>query len=175
MTATPWEVTCASGEGGEVWTRKRAGVAVTGELRSADGRRWKLDCLGVVDETDGYHPRHTVWSWSAGIGQSVDGQAVGWNLVEGVNDPPTGSERAVWVDGAVKEVAPVRFDGLDGVEGADGLRLRFTAEAERRRSENKLLLRYSYRQPFGTFTGTLPGGLELASGTGVMERHDAWW
>jgi hypothetical protein len=170
-----WEVTCPTGEGGEVWTRKRVGVPVTGELQAADGRRWDLDCPGVVDETDGYHPRHTVWSWSAGVGESTDGRVVGWNLVEGVNDPAAGSERAVWVAGAAREVAPVAFDGLGAIEGADGLRLRFVAEAERRRSENKLLVRYSYRQPFGTFTGTLPGGIELASGMGVMEHHDAWW
>jgi uncharacterized protein DUF2804 len=172
---TPWEVTAPTPEGGEVWTRKRAGVPVTGELRAADGRSWRLDCRGVLDETDGYHPRHTVWSWSAGVGVASDGREVGWNLVAGVNDAEVGSERAVWVDGAPTEAAPVRFDGLAAIEGADGLRLRFTAEAERHRRENKLYVRYSYRQPFGTFTGTLPGGIELASGLGVMEHHDAWW
>jgi hypothetical protein len=36
-------------------------------------------------------------------------------------------------------------------------------------------VRYSYRQPFGTFTGSLPGGLALAEGFGVMEHHDAHW
>ena len=32
-----------------------------------------------------------------------------------------------------------------------------------------------YRQPFGTFAGELPGGLELAEGYGVMEDHDVHW
>jgi hypothetical protein len=32
-----------------------------------------------------------------------------------------------------------------------------------------------YRQPFGTFSGRLPGGLELAAGYGVMEEHDVRW
>ena len=36
-------------------------------------------------------------------------------------------------------------------------------------------MRYSYLQPLGTFSGALPGGLELASGLGVMEHHDAHW
>ena len=27
----------------------------------------------------------------------------------------------------------------------------------------------------GSFTGTLPGGLELAEGFGVIEHHDAHW
>jgi hypothetical protein len=170
-----WEVTAPTPEGGEVWTRKRVGVPVTGELRAADGRTWTLDCSGVVDETDGYHPRHTVWNWSAGVGEASDGRAVAWNLVEGINDPATGSERAVWVGTTTSEVAPVVFDGLDGIDGPDGLALRFRAEAERSRAENKLYLRYSYRQPFGTFTGTLPGDIELSTGLGVMEHHDAWW
>ena len=36
-------------------------------------------------------------------------------------------------------------------------------------------MRSSYAQPFGTFTGELPGGLRLAEGFGVMERHDVHW
>ena len=32
-----------------------------------------------------------------------------------------------------------------------------------------------YRQPFGTFSGTLPNGVELAEGYGVMESHDVTW
>ena len=40
---------------------------------------------------------------------------------------------------------------------------------------NLLLMRSDYRQPFGTFAGTLPGGIELAEGYGVMEQHDVRW
>ena len=40
---------------------------------------------------------------------------------------------------------------------------------------NLLVMRSRYRQPFGTFTGTLPGGIELAEGYGVMEEHDVLW
>jgi hypothetical protein len=170
-----WEATCRTEEGRQVWTRKRAGVAVTGRLTVAGGRSFEVDALGVVDETDGYHPRHTVWNWSAGVGETIDGRAVGWNLVEGVNDPETGSERAIWLEGEPTEAPACTFHGLTAIEFGDGSRLAFTAEAERRREENKLLVRYSYRQPFGTFSGTLPGGIELVSGTGVMEHHDAWW
>jgi hypothetical protein len=36
-------------------------------------------------------------------------------------------------------------------------------------------MRSYYRQPFGTFTGELPGGLRLADGYGVMEEHEVWW
>jgi len=40
---------------------------------------------------------------------------------------------------------------------------------------NLLVMRSHYRQPFGTFAGTLPGGVELAEGYGVMEEHDVLW
>jgi hypothetical protein len=37
------------------------------------------------------------------------------------------------------------------------------------------LMRNRYRQPFGEFSGRLPGGLGLAEGYGVMEEHDVLW
>ncbi len=67
-----------------------------------------------------------------------------------------------------------RFEGLEAIV-CDGARLEFTAEAERSKEESKPGVKYSYRQPFGTFSGSLPGGLELAEGFGVMEHHDAHW
>jgi hypothetical protein len=168
------EATCENGDGNLVWTRKCCDVRVEGEVRARD-RVIHLEGRGVVDETDGRHPRRTEWSWSAGVGTAADGRPVGWNLVAGINDPPSGSERAIWVDGDPAEPAPVEFEGLDAVAFADGARLEFAAEAERRRAQNLLLVRSRYRQPFGTFAGTLPGGIELARGLGVMERHEASW
>ena len=40
---------------------------------------------------------------------------------------------------------------------------------------NLLVFSSRYRQPFGSFSGTLPNGLELAEGWGVMESHDVTW
>jgi hypothetical protein len=159
-----------------VWTRKRV-APVEVDVHLPGGKRVRATMRGVEDESAGYHPRHTAWSWSAGIGEATDGRAVGWNLVEGVNDPAVGSERAIWVDGedGTREPGPVEFDDdLGGITFAAGERLDFSAEAERSKSENKGLVRYSYRQPFGTFSGSLDG-IELASGIGVMESHDAVW
>ena len=66
-------------------------------------------------------------------------------------------------------------EGIDAVAFDDGSRLSFDAECERARRESRRFIRYSYRQPMGTFTGSLPGGIELAHGLGVMEHHDAVW
>jgi hypothetical protein len=168
------ESVCETPEGRYCWTRKRAGVPVECDVRVGD-KRWQIEARGVEDESAGYHPRHTVWSWSSGIGELEDGGSVGWNLVSGINDPPQGSERAIWVDGRPSEPAPVEFDGLEAIVFDEGARLVFDAEAERRREDNRLLVRYSYVQPFGRFSGELAGGLKLREGLGVMEHHDAHW
>src|SRR5438093_2167810 len=101
------QTVCPHGDG-YVWTRKQAAVAVRGTVRLG-GEAIAVDTLGVVDDTAGYHARRTEWRWSAGVGTAVDGRTVGWNLVEGVNDPPARSERSVWIDGAAFEVGPVSF------------------------------------------------------------------
>jgi hypothetical protein len=101
----------------------------------------------------------------------VGGERVGWNLVSGVNDAATGSERAVWVDGEAFEPPPVEFAPDLSRVGE----LRFSEWSAREDRTNVLLVRSRYRQPFGTFSGTLPGGLELDQGYGVMEEHDAYW
>ena len=167
------ESVCPTPAGSHVWTRKRTGP-VRCELTLPGGRRIDAELEGVEDESAGYHPRHTVWHWSAGVGRARDGRALGWNLVEGVNDPPERSERAIWVDGEPYEPGPVSFDGLESVAFASGARLAFAKEAERAREERMLLLRSRYRQPFGSFSGSLDG-IELESGLGVMEFHEAHW
>jgi hypothetical protein len=169
------ETVCRHGEQ-YVWTRKQAAVPVHGTARVA-GEAMRLDGLGVVDDTAGYHARETEWRWSAGVGHLADGRAVGWNLVAGVNDPPAGSERSVWVDGAAHEVGPVIFDvGLEEVGFAEHHQaLHFHREAVRERHDELVLARSDYIQPFGTFSGQLPGAGELAEGFGVMEWHRARW
>ena len=171
---SPIETICpSSGGSGWGWTQKRAGVPIAGTVE-IPGQRWQLEGLGVDDQSAGYHQRRTSWHWSAGVGTAADGRALAWNLVEGINDPPRSSERAIWVDGVPSEPGPSRFDGLEAIE-CDGARLEFSAEAERSREESRLGVSYSYRQPFGTFSGSLPGGLELAEGLGVVEHHHANW
>ena len=166
---------CTHGSG-LVWTRKQAGVAARGSFALDGGRPRQLTALAVIDDTAGYHARHTEWWWATGVGESSDGLATAWNLVRGVNDPPTGSERAVWVAGRPHEAAPVSFAAdLSSISCEDGSILDFHAEAERSRRENLLIVSSDYRAPFGTFSGTLPGGIPLARGLGVCEHHRARW
>jgi hypothetical protein len=163
------ETVCESGDS-YAWTRKQGAVRASGHVRTG-ARVLGIDARAVIDDTAAYYERHISWQWSAGVGVAVDGRSVAWNLVAGVNDPPANSERTVWVDGVPVEVGPSTFAAdLSSVD-----RLRFEAEATRERRDNLLLVRSRYRQPFGTFSGTLPGDLTLAEGYGVMEEHDVWW
>jgi hypothetical protein len=170
-----FEALCPNG-GSQVWTRKQAGIAASGTLSLDGGPSRAIDALAVIDDTVGYHQRVTEWRWSAGVGESPDGVALAWNLVSGVNDPLSGSERAVWIKEEPHEVAPVSFaSDLSSIECEDGSQLVFSAEVERIHRENLLIVSSDYRAPFGTFSGTLPGGIALAHGLGVVEHHRARW
>ena len=89
------ETVCPSGSA-YAWTRKQGGVAAVGTVTVA-GKERRVESRAVIDDTAGYHSRHTRWHWSAGVGVATDGRPVAWNLVEGVNDPASSSERTVWV------------------------------------------------------------------------------
>jgi len=153
-----------------IWTRKQAGVPAQGSVELG-GRRFEVAGEAFVDDSAGYHARRTSWRWSAGNGRLADGRRVAWNLVDGVHDAPGCSERTVWVDGDPREVGPVEFaPDLSAVAG-----LSFSEWCAREDHTRRGPFRSDYRQPFGVFSGELPGGLRLAQGYGVMECHDALW
>jgi hypothetical protein len=161
-----------------IWTAKRGPVHVRGEARIEAGRGIAAPRLfsfagehGFIDESAGYHARHTAWRWSAGVGRTGDGRTVAWNLVDGVHDAPEASERTVWIDGEPHEVAPQPF-ASDLSRVGD---LAFERWSAREHSMSLGLVRSRYVQPFGTFSGELPGGLTLAQGYGVMEHHEVAW
>lgn len=169
------EVVSPSGPGGWIWTRKRAG-ALAGGVIELGGRSREVELETVLDDSAGYHERHTAWHWSAGVGVGERGERVGWNLVDGLHDSPGASERTVWVDGEAREVDAVSFaPDLSGLQSPDGGDLAFEPWAERAHRSNLLLVSSDYRQPFGVFSGWLPGGVTLAAGYGVMETHEARW
>jgi hypothetical protein len=142
-----------------IWTKK-APLRITGTITMLE-RQFVIDCAGLIDDSAGYHARHTNWTWSAGAGQTTDGRPVVWNLVTGLHDADIGSERTVWVDGEPHEVGPVQ--GLD-----------FAQETARVHQEDRWIVATDYEQPFGAFTGTLETAGEI-TGLGVTERHAARW
>ena len=167
--------TISPADGGYIWTAKRAPITVTGVVTVGTSRHQIDGPFGFVDDSAGYHDRHTVWQWSAGVGVA-DGKPVAWNLVDGIHDDRRASERTLWVEGEPRELGPNRFaPDLSRVEFSEGGRLDFSEWAAREENSDYVLLKSRYRQPFGTFTGELPGGLTLKEGYGVMEDHDVHW
>ncbi len=161
--------------GNYIWTRKQGDAGVHGSVVVAE-REYAIDGIAFVDDSAGYHPRHTVWKWSAGVGRAAGGERVAWNLVTGVHDSERGSERTLWIDSEPRELAAVTFaDDLSSVGFTEGGALAFREWSAREERMNMLLLRSTYRQPFGVFEGELPGGLRLTEGYGVMEEHDVYW
>jgi hypothetical protein len=149
-----------------IWTRKQGGVRVRGTV-AIDGEERVLDAFGCVDDSAGYHARHTAWRWSAGVGVAATGAAVAWNLVDGVHDAPVASERTVWFGGDPVEVLPVTFaDDLGGVGFGEGGGLVFTAEATRARRERLVIAGSDYVAPFGTFAGRCRVGSSWRRGSG---------
>jgi hypothetical protein len=153
-----------------IWTRKQP-VRATGTV---GGRAVAL--RGLIDDSAGYHARRTDWRWCAGVGETPDGTPLAFNVVDGVHDSGVGSERTVWVDGRAQELPPGTFaQDLSAVAFGDGATLAFAEEARRARADDFKLVASDYVQPFGTFSGALPGGFVVARGWGVMEQHAVRW
>ncbi len=171
--ATAFEVVTPLGRSW-TWTRKLA-VRARGTAE-VEGRVIPIDGMALIDENDGYHPRFTHWWWSGGTARLADGRVAVWSVIVGLNDRLPHIENTVWIDGRPTAIGPVTFaSDLSEVRFDDGSSLRFAAESERSSLVDLLVIRSAYRQPFGAFTGTLPGGVVVEQGYGVMEDHRALW
>ena len=57
-----------------IWTAKQAASACAARV-VLDGERHELDGdAAFIDDSAGYHARHTAWKWSAGVGRLDDGR-----------------------------------------------------------------------------------------------------
>ncbi|MEI6446621.1 MAG: DUF2804 family protein [Actinomycetes bacterium] len=157
------------------WTRKQGGIAARGRV-TVNGRTVELEAPAIIDDSAGYHPRRTDWRWCSGVGTLNDGRPVAWNFVNGLNDTPGASEQTVWIDGEAHQTESPRIStDLSNVAFVEGGRLDFHEEEARGHAENLVIVRSSYTQPFGRFSGRLPHAGSLAQGLGVMETHSAVW
>jgi hypothetical protein len=158
-----------------IWSHKDYCRPARGVVRYGGNSR---EVAGVifVDINAGYHERQTQWRWAAGAGLDQHDRLVAFNAITGLFDTPDQSERTVWIENDAREVGPNSFaEDLSTVSFAEGGTLRFQPEALIEHHDNLLLIRSDYFHWFGTYTGTLPGGIELREAYGVRERHDALW
>ena len=164
-------VEVVSRHGALVHLDAQAPVRATG-LVTLEGRTLAVDARGLIDETAGYHARHTAWEWSAGAGIAARRRARSC----GTSSPACTTRRAAASARCGSTASRARSGPSRSPRASTpSASLRFAPEAERVRRDDLLLIASDYRQPFGTFAGTLPDGTELASGHGVMERHRARW
>jgi hypothetical protein len=169
------------------YTHKEAGCPVLGRI-SHKGVSWAIEeeqAFGVQDYTLGYLARHTFWNWAAGGGRDREGNRIGFNLVQGINE--TGfTENVFWVNGRLNktDVVDFRYDDLDllkpwNIQSNDSrVRLRFLPAGKRSAKTNAGLLASRFHQPFGRFEGTLRDGEQvhrLHNVSGFAEEHYAKW
>ena len=158
-----------------IWTGKQCGITARGQV-TVGGRTIEVEAPAIVDDSAGYHDRHTDWRWCSGVGTLNDGRAVAWNFANGIHDTPGFSEQTIWVEGVPHQVDPMLIaTDLSNVRFADESRLYFHEEATRNHSESVGVISSRYSQPFGRFSGVLPGVGSLAKGLGVMESHSVVW
>ena len=158
-----------------IWSHKDYCRHASGTVRYGNTTKTVTGVI-FVDINAGYHERHTHWRWAAGAGFDQNKRLIAFNAITGLFDTPANSERTIWIDGEAREVGPVTFSAdLSTVEFVEGGNLNFKREALIEHHDNFLLVRSDYFHWFGTFSGTLPGGIELSDAPGVCERHDAVW
>jgi hypothetical protein len=158
-----------------IWSHKDYCRQARGVVRYG-GKAREVAGVMFVDINAGYHERHTQWRWAAAAGLDQRGRLIGFNAINGLFDTPNQSERTIWIEGEAREIGPNTFsDDLSTLSFAEGGTLRFQPEALFETHENFLVVRSDYLHWFGTFSGTLPGGIVLHEAYGVRERHDALW
>lgn len=158
-----------------IWSHKDYCRQARGIVRY-EGKTREVVGVVFVDINAGYHDRHTHWRWAAGAGVDQQGRLVAFNAITGLFDTVDRSERTIWIEGEAQEIGLNTFaDDLSTLSFAEGGTLRFQPEALIETHENFLVVRSDYFHWFGTYTGTLPGGIELREAYGVRERHDALW
>ncbi len=162
-------------------TEKRALLPVRGHARALD-RRYMLDgTFGGYDYTHGLLPRRTRWRWAFGMGRTLRGEPLGFNVAKGFVGE---AECAVFDRNGVHGISepeiafdPSRPEGPWSVRGG-GLELAFRVagvHAERRRLG---LVRTDFLQPAGVFEGTIEvAGCvhEVRDLPGVVEDQDVLW
>ncbi len=170
------------------YTAKLAGIPAEGVIRAA-GKEYNVShqtALASVDWTAGFPARHTFWNWSMGQGFDTEGRRVGWNFSKGVYDIGPG-ENVVWLEGKLVKLGKVRFDYNPKqihepwkVRSEDGeVDLLFHPTGLRQDRTNLLFIKSMFKQPFGTYSGTLRGAdgteHEVSNVLGIAEEHEALW
>lgn len=173
-------------------TGKNAALPVMGSVRvRLGGFVHDFDLtggFGGFDYTSGNLPRETHWRWAFLTGRLTDGRPIGMNLTADFSGLTANCrENSVWLDGALFALDPHAIIEYDEAEPAkpwhvstvDGaVELEFHPIGVHRESLNLGLIRSSFLQPVGEFTGTIRvdgQDLTVERMAGVVENQDILW
>ena len=143
--------------------------------------------IALIDVHKAYYPRHTFWHWATFAIRAESGALIGVNLTHNIiKDDHQWNENVIWLDNRICHVGPARFDIPANpmqpwrIKSLDK-RVDLTLEPAGLRHEriNFGLVRSSYNQPFGPFSGTLTDEYGRRYGIkgawGVAENHKTVW
>jgi len=183
----PFTLIAPTDGGGFRATTKVAALRAAGRIE-AGGRVFSLEGSGGLDTTIGVLARRTEWRWAFGTGRLASGVPVAFNLAEGFGGVPAGDpgENALFLGPGPGRLPAVTFRRDPAaplapwrIASADGaLDLVFRGRALHREARSLGVLRTSFVQVAGEFTGMLPvpgGAVRLDALPGVVEDHRAVW
>lgn len=159
-------------------TQKEPSVPVSGAVSVEDGNRSiserEFDGVGFLDYSHGLLGRTTRWDWAFATCEAEDGTPVWFNLVDRFNE---GYENVVWVDGEPRAVGKATLTAGEKSwhVSTDCGTVDATLAVEGARSQDidVGLIRSSYHQPLGYWSGTVAG--HEITGVGVAEEHLTRW
>jgi hypothetical protein len=118
---------------------------------------------GFFRDAKGFYPYRTHLASATGFGFDGENRRYGFSLAEfAVREPFNNNENALWVDGALSPLPPIKItmpEGIDSewvIQDMEGMvDLTFTPQEPMRSAFNLVLLRSEYHTPLGFFNGMI--------------------
>jgi hypothetical protein len=118
---------------------------------------------GIFQDFKGFYPYRMASVWCTATGRDPAGRRIGFSLAENqTRETFKNNENALWVDGKLTPLPPVRITMPQGIESdwviqdMEGMvDLTFTPEKPVRMAANLIITRASYDTPLGYFNGML--------------------
>jgi hypothetical protein len=140
--------------------------------------------IGLMDVQKTFYPYRTFWNWATFGGHDASGRLIAMNACENfITCDDEYNENCTWVDGRITPLGAARFEfnKADLMKpwrvktSGDGLDLTFKPEGERVGKVNLGVVMSDFHQPFGPFSGEMPGPggskVEVKDMFGLCEWH----
>ena len=176
-----------TGPNGWTYCQKVAGIPASGHLKYKGTvfSLGELDATAHHDFTAGFLRRDTFWNWACITGTQPNGDVIGLNVSNGVNETGA-SENRVWCNGLSDDPGLFMFsynpDNLEDdwkITSDCGTNLTFKVEGKYAAFNDQISTGFDFHQLFGTFTGdviTRSGKrISIQNLSGFCERQYSIW